>query len=80
MSAGPTVPIFYACHTCGLADREISVRERGAGEDVVMWMRCVQVDVSADHVIASPRCDGGVFDLKIPLKSRDSRVGEALRH
>lgn len=74
------VPIFWTCHTCGVVERELRVRERQAGEDVLVWMRCVQVDVSTDHAIASKRCKGYKFDLKIPMQSRDSRIGEAVKH
>lgn len=74
------VPIYWTCHGCGVVEREQQVRERFGDEEVVAWMRCVQADVGVAHAVASPGCVSDRFDLKIPMKSRDSRVGEAVRH
>jgi hypothetical protein len=76
---GVTVPVFWTCHDCGLAEQEIGVRERQPDEYVIAWMRSVQVAVRADHA-TSPKCKADRFDLRVPMSSRDSRVGEALRH
>lgn len=74
------VPVYWTCQACRTVEREISVPERRPQEDVVVWMRQVQVHVSTAHAIRSRHCRGQTFDLKIPMKSRDSRVGEAVRH
>jgi hypothetical protein len=74
-----TVAVEYTCYACGIRDRIVNVRERGIDEDILPWMTLVQQDVGDDHARLSPHCTSKKCDLKIPLASKDSRIGEARR-
>jgi hypothetical protein len=76
---GITVPIVYTCRHCGINEREIRVRERTVGEDVVAWMHHVQESVGNDHWQTSPACRSEHCDLKIPLANKDTPIGRAIR-
>lgn len=75
----PEVHIEYSCHGCEVRNRELKVRERGPDEDVVVWMRMVQLEMSRDHESVSPSCPTPVCDLKIPMPNKDARIGAAIR-
>lgn len=79
MTDGPTVKAEYSCRSCGLHWRIFAVRERGADEDVVAWVKLVLQVMGADHAKASPWCDAQTCDLKIPLPGEDARIGDAVR-
>lgn len=79
MTDGPTVKAEYSCRSCGLHWRVFEGRERGPQEDVVAWVEVVQQAMGADHREASPWCTGETCDLKIPLPSKDARIGAAYR-
>lgn len=80
MTAGPTVPVFYTCHACGVVEREIHVVARFPGQGVVGWMSAVQASAAADHATTSPSCRSQTCDLKIPLASKTAALDEAVRH
>lgn len=80
MTPAVTVPVFYTCHGCQIVEREVQVAARKPLQDVVVWVNAVRHAVSADHRVTSPSCEPVEFDLKIPLASKNSRIGEATRH
>lgn len=80
MTPAVTVPVFYSCHGCQIVEREVQVAARKPLQDVVNWVNAVRDSVAADHAVTSPKCDPVAFDLKIPLASKNSRIGEATRH
>jgi hypothetical protein len=74
-----TVPVIYTCHSCGISEREIRVRERYTEEDVVLWMDAVQMALGVDHQQMSPGCSSDHCDLKIPLGHKDASIGRMVR-
>lgn len=79
MTEGPTVPVMYTCHECGVKEREVAVRERRPQEDVVDWVHHARTLVGVDHSIVSRRCTSNEVDLKIPMVNKDARIGQATR-
>jgi hypothetical protein len=80
MNAQVMVPIFYTCHGCGVVERELKVIARNPGQSVIGWMSSVYAAVGADHMATGPQCTSRTCDLKAPLASKSSTIGEAVRH
>jgi C4-type Zn-finger protein len=76
----PTITTMYSCHKCGLKDREVTVRERYAGEEVMSWVNHTVALIAADHAKVSPRCRiTSLSEIKIPVPAGTSVVGRAPR-
>lgn len=75
------VKVQYSCICTGGRRRQVSVRARKDGEDIVQWMhRAVTPDVSRDHRIRSPHCsERKLNELLLPMTSKD-KVGEVEKH
>ena len=70
------IRVLYSCD-CGIQDREVEVRLREPGEDVVHWVRdVVGAAVGADHAQHSPECRRTIMrELKIPVPAGTEMVG-----
>jgi hypothetical protein len=65
--------VLYSCKGCSLTDVPVTVAHRKQGEDVVKWMRQVQIRLYDDHASRSPRCKS-LVDAKIPIQA-DKGIG-----
>lgn len=65
--------VKYSCAHCGLDRVECNVRERTAGEDVVVWVRDILGHaLKADHRRRSPLCQSNsAQDVMIPMTGTD---------
>jgi len=58
--ASPARELFleYTCSGCALGRRQIPMRDRLAGEDVLDWSRSILQAMWEDHHAHSPACSG----------------------
>lgn len=69
------IEVRYRCH-CMDAEVTVRVRARTEGEDIIDWMRMVQVNVGADHSFRSPRCTAtNMIYLKVPAPENAPFIG-----
>ncbi len=77
---GPSVELQYLCHACSEVWTTITVRERGAQEDLYEWMELVRNRIFLHHAQVSPSCLSRHVDLKVLLAhNKNARIGHADR-
>lgn len=60
------IVVQYTCRTCRVVNREVSVKARKEGEELIVWIEGVRTAVYLDHRALSPFCTSVECDLKIP--------------
>ena len=74
-----SVKVRYSCRECGLRDAVVEIIPR-TDEDIVVWMKALNVVLSRDHHARSPTCEPKALqDVKIPIGSKQV-IGGRITH
>ena len=76
---GPVVLIQYDCHYCKTKGATVEVPERFPEENVISWVDLVRALVHRHHRHYQAHCASSTVDLKIPLPTKESYIGQAGR-
>jgi len=68
---------FYSCDNCKIVKREVMVPERLIDQDILEWMKILQMALEIDHGIHSPNCNvRSLTNVMIPIR-KTKNIGES---
>ena len=75
MSATSYITVLFDCHECGLLRAKAFVRERWKEEQLLSWIKEVNIAVGEAHSLLSPLCQSRKVDLRLPVKDQELGLG-----
>lgn len=66
---------FECSATCRCKEFSFRVRYREKDEDIIEWMKLVQIEMGKAHSKESPLCQSSSCDLKLPMPAGTHGVG-----